>query len=256
MKSHLNNIKLNGYTIIKNVIDKKKCNNLVNELNKITRKRINRKEYVGNNEYLILHNYFTYNNIFLDLLGIKKVKEILKKIIDDDYVLISSSARNRYKNKFVKYQVRATGGLGWHTDTRYLNGKKINPSLRFLVIIALENFNNYNASTIIVPKSHKKHRKPVRHKNYKNSKKLFLEKGSVVIFDSALWHKAGNPTDKSRWAIFSSYGPWYFKPYFQFNEIMKKKVNKLSKFQKKIFHFYSNPPIKFNTKNIATLKKD
>ena len=28
------------------------------------------------------------------------------------------------KNDLVKKKIRATGGLGWHTDARYLQGKK------------------------------------------------------------------------------------------------------------------------------------
>lgn len=255
MYKSLKDIKSQGYTILKKVINKKQCEDLVKELNKITKIRLKKNEYVGNNEYLILHNYFTYKSSFLNLLCLKKVNEILNKVIDEDYVLISSSARNRFKNDLVKKKIRATGGLGWHTDTRYLQGKKMNPSLRYLVIIALEDFNKFNASTLIIPRSHKKNNRPLRDKNYKNSKKIFLEKGSVVIFDSALWHKAGDPTENSRWAIFSSYGPWYFKPYFQFDKIMAKSYKNLTKLQKKIFHFNTTPPTKFNSSDIATLRK-
>lgn len=253
MKKNILEINQQGFTILKNIFTKKSCDNYIKKIEKIVKLRIKKKNYIGNNEYTIVHNFFSYEKSLLDLIAIKKIDKILKYFIDDDYVLISSSARNRSLNNFNIKKLKATGGVGWHTDTRYINKKKITPSLRYLVIIALDEFRLNNAPTLIVPKSHKLNHKPSRDKYYFKQKPLLMKKGSIAILDSALWHKAGESTDIRRWAIFSSYGPWFFKPYFQFHKIMQNKL--LNKFQKKLLHFNSIPPEKFNTEKIATLKK-
>ena len=46
----------------------------------------------------------------------------MNNVIDSDYVLISSCARNSFYDKSV-LTMSKTSGVGWHTDTRYVNKK-------------------------------------------------------------------------------------------------------------------------------------
>ena len=46
-----------------------------------------------------IQNYFSYDKKLLKFLFIKEVDEILKKLIDDNYVLINSSLTNRFNRK-------------------------------------------------------------------------------------------------------------------------------------------------------------
>ena len=72
----------------------------------------------------------------------------------------------------------------------------------------------------------------LRNFNYK-SKFLTGKKGDVVIFDSSLWHKGGMPSNLPRLGIFNLYGPWWIKPYFNFQKMIGKKGTKLNKFVRK-----------------------
>ena len=79
--------------------------------------------------------------------------------------------------------------------------------------------------------------------------------GSIIFFDSALWHRVGEPTKLSRWSIFNLYGPWYMKPRFRFADGMNSKIiKKFNKFEKKILHFNSTPPVN-SDKVFNTLQK-
>mgnify|MGYP003322451361 CR=1 FL=1 len=72
----------------------------------------------------------------------------MSELIDEDYVLISPSARNPRILKD-KNNGRKTSGFGWHVDSRVVkkNNSLIKPSLNFFAIIALEDFTTQNAST-------------------------------------------------------------------------------------------------------------
>ena len=62
-----------------------------------------------------------------------------------------------------------------------------------------------------------------------------MKSGTVCIMDTGIYHKAGNPSSKTRWSIFSIYTGWFVKPYFDYKKIFKK--FKLKENQKKNFTF-------------------
>ena len=100
---------------------------------------------------------------------------------------------------------------------------------------------------------------PKRNANYKH-KVLSLKKGNMIIFDSGLWHKGGESTNKSRWTIFNYYGPWWMKPYYSFDQMLgKNKLKNLNTDLKKMLHYYSKPPknsrIRANTLTSPVEKK-
>ena len=244
-----------GIVKIDNVFNLNSCERYKQRIIKIQNERINKKLYIGNNKYQVIENYFCYDDLLCELIYSEIIDKIMINLIDRDYVLISSSARNSYINPIIKDKCK-TSGMGWHTDTRYIQKKKINPSLIYTVIIPLEDFDISGGSTKFISGSHKKNFKPKREGKYSSSKNLTVNAGSIVVFDSALWHKAGEATKTSRWAIFTMYGPWFMKTYFQFDKIFKKK--KLKKFHPKIsqlLHFDSTPPIEHSLDNLATLKR-
>ena len=57
-------------------------------------------------------------------------------------------------------------------------------------------------------------------------KKIFGKAGDAVVFDSNLWHKGGESTENNRVSLFSLYGPWWIKPYFNYEKYLGKKNTK------------------------------
>ena len=96
-----------------------------------------------------------------------------------------------------------------------------------------------------MPKSHLiRNKRPKRFANYK-SKQILGKAGTVVIIDTGLWHKASKELSKNnRWSLFSYYGPWFMKPYFNFPDMLGKKYKeKINPKLQKILHYNSIPPV-------------
>lgn len=255
LNTALNDLLTDGIVKIENVFSKKKCEDYKNKIIKIQNDRIKKNLYIGNNEYQVIENYFKYDNKLFELIFSDVVDNFMTNLIDRDYVMISSSARNSYLNNKIKDKCK-TSGIGWHTDTRYIQKKRVNPSLIYTTIIPLENFDISGGATKFIKGSHKKDFKPKRNGKYPKSKNLIVEAGSLIVFDSAIWHKAGKATENSRWAIFTMYGPWFMKPYFQFDKIFKEKnLKDLHPKISQLLHFDSLPPLEHNSENLATLKR-
>ena len=106
----------------------------------------------------------------------------------------------------------------------------------------LDDFHETNGATHFIPKSHQYRSIPIRNKKYK-SKILSGKAGDAVIFDSSLWHKGGPSGNLNRFSLFSLYGPWWNKPYFDYEKMLgKNSFKKMNKKIKKLLHYNSRPP--------------
>ena len=243
----------NGFCIINNFYSIKKCNYFKKEILKILKERTNKSKYTGSKNSIVLYNYFEENLKLSELVYNKKLDNILSSIIDAEYVLNNAVVRNisNYRPKSKKFKnVIGTTSL-WHTDSRFIQNTAIYPPINYLLITPLENFNKANGATKYVPNSHKilKRRKNQKIKNFKY---LEAKQGSLIIMDVNLLHKAGDPSHLSRWSVWNKYSPWFVKPYFQFDKIIKNK--KISKKLKKILHFNSIPPENYTSRRSTVTK--
>ena len=167
----------------------------------------------------------------------------MKNLIDEHYVLLNSNIINR---KIDNNIISNRGNMGekWHTDTRLIGKRSLEPEIAYIIVTMLEDFTNKNASTEYIKGSHKKNVNEISKitKNKSKIKKLTGKSGTIAIFDSKLMHRGGASTERSRWSIYSYYGPWFIKPYFDYRQMLGKRILKLPKSLKKILHFYSTPP--------------
>ena len=238
----INILNKKGYLILENLLNKKKTKIFKIKLEKILKKRLKNKEVIGHYDNQVLYNYFKEDKSLLSLIHFPKVDLILKKILEPNYVLQSTSAQNRIKGKISKkinLKKKYLIGSTWHTDSRYLNNIRLNEGFSYLVIIALDSFTKKNGPTQFIENSFKNRIRPKRR--LKNSyKELIMKEGSVCIMDTGMWHRAGKSSLNSRWSIFSIYSGWFVKPYHNFQNFLHK--NKIQKKYKKLLHYYSQPP--------------
>lgn len=242
LNKKLKKLENNGYIILEKIFKKKETLKIKIKLEKILNSRIKKKQVIGHKSNQIIYNFFVEDKSLLKLIDIPQVDKILSKILEPNYVLQSTNAQNRIQNK-IKKEVKIKNaykiGATWHTDSRYLNNKRLNKGFSFLVIIALDAFTKLNGPTKFVEKSINFLKKPKRRSNYRY-KELLMKEGSVCIMDTGMWHKAGDSTANSRWSIFSIYTGWFVKPYFNYSGFLKK--NKINKRYKKLLHYNSTPP--------------
>ena len=237
--SKISSLKNKGICILKNIYSKNETTKFKKKLELVYKKRLKNKGSVGSSSNQLLYNYFYEDKSLLDLIYNEKIHQILEKVLDKDYVLQSTNAQNRVYKKTGSKKGEEIGGT-WHTDSRYLGGRRLFKGFSYLVIIALDPFTKSNGATRYIPNSFNNLKKPERRlspKYEKLSKEIIMDSGSVCIMDSGMWHKAGKSTFSSRWSIFSIYTGWFVKPYYDC-----RKLKNIKKVFKKLLHQYSTPP--------------
>ena len=247
-------IQQEGLIIIKKVFSIKECDLIKNELDKTLNIRLNKGHYCGNNNNQVLDNYFMDNRSLLKLIYQEVTDKLMRILIDEDYVLISPSARNRRILNNENFG-DITSGHGWHTDARYVGGKGVKPSLSYMAIACIDSFTKNNGCTHYVTKSHLLNHKPKNREEKITHEYLVANRGDLVILDTALWHKVGDASEISRWGVFNTYGPWFMKPYHRFTEMFnEKEIRNFEPIIRQLLHYDSNPP-KDHNESMITLRR-
>jgi ectoine hydroxylase-related dioxygenase (phytanoyl-CoA dioxygenase family) len=240
-KKNLDIIKKDGILVLENFYDKDECKKLVRYSEKLLSKLKSKSKF---SKYCqVINSPFQYDSFFFKYVLNKRIDLFMKNLIDEHYVLLNSNIINRSIENDINSK-RGNMGEKWHTDSRLIGKRSLEPGISYIIVTMLEDFTNENASTEFIRSSHKKNishlSKITKDKN--KIKKLTGKSGTVAIFDSKLMHRGGASTKNSRWSIYSYYGPWFIKPYFDYRKMLGKKINTLKKPIKKILHFYSTPP--------------
>jgi hypothetical protein len=243
IKKHIENLENNGITFLNNQLSTSECNLYKKKFKKII-DNFKSKKIPINPECLMIRNPYRHDLSLSKLIYNKTIDLILSELIGPDHILVNSTIINRRLTRDVSIK-SSNMGNDWHTDSHYLNGKRLEKGMTFVVITLFDDFTKKNGGTIYLPKSHKKRSIPNRNGNYeKNSKIIQAKAGSIVIIDGGVWHKGGNPANEDRWSMFSYYAPWFIKPYFRFPEMLGKEFGKkTNKYLKRLFHYNSTPPL-------------
>ena len=243
LEKNIIQLKRSGITTIEGAYTKKKCNLIKIKLDTII-KKFHKQKILGANKYSqVIVNPFRHDFSLIEIINHKKVDNILKNVLDENYVMVQCSVNNRKIRDDLPERSIKNPGSDWHTDSRYLGGKRISSGFGYLVILMLDEFSEDNSATRYVKKTHLSRTIPNRSQNYK-SLPITGKQGSIVILDSGMWHRAGTPTYNSRWSMFNLYGGWFMKPYYRYWDMLSKsQINKLTKVQKRLLHINSVPPL-------------
>lgn len=238
----LETVRALGLIVLEEVLTADECLRCQERLDRQVEARIARNSYCGNDAYQVLDNYFQTDLALLDLIHQDVTHEVMRRLIDDDYVLISPSARNRRVMAGRSFGTK-TSGVGWHTDSRFIGGKGIQPSLCYMSILAIDEFAATNGATHYVPGSHLSYTRPPDRDAGLDFECMLVPRGGMVIFDTALWHRVGPATTDSRWGVFNTYGPWFLKPYHRFTEMFsQEQSDRFSPIVRQLLHYDSIPP--------------
>lgn len=241
----------NGLCCVPDVFGQDACRLYCDVLDKTVAEVAAKGGYFGSRKTQVIYNYFAHDERFYQLFAHDLINSVMTELIDKDFVPISPSARNPRQDPDLPSD-GVTSGEGWHVDARVSNprtGALFRPSFAFYAIVALEPFRRENAATHYLPKSHLEYRKPTDRNGDYPYEVMEADPGSIMFFDSALWHRTGVPTDKSRWSIFNMYGPWFMKPYFRFREnFTADQIARMPPVVKRMLHLHSVPPIDPNTR--------
>ena len=233
---NIKDIEKKGYSIIKSGLDSKSLKKLLKILN-LEYKKIKFK-YRGlparDKNDRIIYNLQNKNYEFVKILSNKKVVEICKYFLNDDYFRLIHNSKPNYILNY--YNARSSGDkLDLHIDSHIpYKGKKI---YMMQVAFILEDQSTKNGCTIVKPKSHLSGK--YCNRKDKKLKKILAKAGDIVIWDSRLWHGTeANISGKSRWSLIATFSSWWIKQSMDITKSLPKKIFDKANINEKIMLGY------------------
>ena len=238
----------NGVVIVNNVLTKKKCKDLIKLLDynytKYSKYFYNEKKVSKISARFgakVLDNLHNKNFEFVKLIDKKKILHLVK------HFLQKGSYLNKGEIICQDFGARTPTGITkpqqLHNDARIVGTK-------FPIMVntmwALDPFTKDNGATRYVIGSHKSLNFPKNGKKYNKEIIIELPIGSVIIFNSQVWH-GGSKISKNnirRWSIIIRYSRWFYKTSFDFYKNTTSKIFSLmNNTQKDLLGFRFVPPI-------------
>ena len=137
-----------------------------------------------------------------------------------------------------------------HRDIRTHMG---DVKLMVQMLVLLDDFTEENGATYLLSGSHKEDQKPEEGFFYANAHRALGKKGSIILFDSNLWHAAGvNQTDMPRRALTISFTRPFMKQQldyprflgYEYGEILSEDMRQVLGYKSRVpanLHEYYQP---------------
>ena len=249
---HLTQLRDVGFVRIAGVFDPRFIAGCKAELEQALAGRRSPAHMLTSSTSVHVHNFFLYGASLRRLLFGAELQTIHKGVFGPSYCLRNAVASTIHANAAGDDNpLHSPIGAGWHRDTpqfhdRDAASRVIGSECTYQVIVAIDPANPVN-STKLLPGSH---RAPIAgHRladadlqalvEQRGLADLLLQPGDVAIIDDNTFHKAGLPTDQSRWMLFCSYTPWFVKPYFDFTTVQ---LPDMTPYEAHCLHKTSIPP--------------
>ena len=214
MDEHIENLKINGFTILETDFQKSELLSIRKEIVRTRKKYINKfglKTLENKNEFFTVRapSHFTDSNIFLKLYSHKKLLKILRKYIENKFLLIQ-------QNIIFNPPKKEYGAGRWHRDLPYQHFISSKP-LVTNALFTVDDFLKVNGSTWVLSGSHKFENFPSHTFVKKNALQLTAKAGSFILLDAMVFHSGGiNLTNKERIGINHVYGIPFFAQQIQY----------------------------------------
>lgn len=191
-----------GYTIIEDVISAQELLALRKELDKvylIQEMEIGEENLKLINEENLVRAPLAYSELFAQLASLQDMMTYVRKILGNFFVL-------HLQNGVINMPSEEHHQSSWHRDLPYQNWTSSEP-LGCNVYLCIDDFNNETGGTYVLPFSHQFNAAPSKHYMEKNAVQVNAMAGSVILFNSMIYHKAGynKSVDKIRRGINQMY---------------------------------------------------
>jgi ectoine hydroxylase-related dioxygenase (phytanoyl-CoA dioxygenase family) len=194
LRSHAARIREDGYTVLERAIDPELVEALKAALARIEREHgagYAKTSFEGLNT-LRVNNLLVHGEVFWRVPLHEQALAIAEQVLDRELLLSSFCS-------LVLGPGQAAQPM--HEDTQQIPLPRPHVALAVNAIWALSDFTEANGATRVVPGSHRFDRAPEYGKHY-DSVAATMPAGSIMLFDSALWHGGGaNTTGERRWAL-------------------------------------------------------
>ncbi len=191
-----------GYTVIENVISKQELNSLRTELDdiyKVQEKEIGKENLKLINEENLVRIPLAYSELFVKLASRKDMMAYVEKILGSYFIL-------HLQNGIINMPNEEHHQSSWHRDLPYQNWTSSEP-LACNVYCCIDDFNSETGGTYMLPFSQQFNSAPSIQYMEKYAAQVNAPAGSVILFNSMMFHKAGynKSKDKTRRGINQMY---------------------------------------------------
>ncbi|MBK8397936.1 MAG: phytanoyl-CoA dioxygenase family protein [Leptospiraceae bacterium] len=182
-------IKINGFTIIEDVISEQNLilyRKLIDQVYKFQEEEFGSENLNKIKERNMARCLIAYNDEFLKLSLIPVVVELIKFFIGDYFIL-------NLQNAIINTPNEKHHQSSWHRDLPYQNWVITKP-IAMNCLITIDPFSKETGSTEVVPFTHNLEEIPSEEYCERHKISVTAPAGSAIVFNSMLFHRAGNNT--------------------------------------------------------------
>lgn len=194
---HLENLAIKGFSIEENILSENICNDLTKRLAIVYQKQeenFTKEKLEKIQELNVARMPFFYDDAFFELFLNPLVLELAESVLGKVFTL-------HLQNGIINQPQKEHHQVSWHRDLPYQDWV-ISKPLAFNAFYCISDFTNENGATFVLPHSHKIDYFPSEQFVKENEQQIVAPKGSVIFFDSMLYHRAGlNLSNQVRYGI-------------------------------------------------------
>jgi|TARA_B110000046_G_scaffold94279_1_gene102174 ectoine hydroxylase-related dioxygenase (phytanoyl-CoA dioxygenase family) len=188
---------LNGYCIVEEFLDRRECDVLISKLEAVYKQQENEfgsEKLSIINELNVCRMPFLYDDYFLKILSNDWVVKLFEEYVEGKLIL-------HLQNGIINQPKIDHHQASWHRDLPYQDYVVSKP-IGLNAFYCLTEFNPNNGSSVLLPMSHKMEVFPSEDYLKKNAIQLNVRKGTLILFDSFVYHKAGvNNSNEIRYGL-------------------------------------------------------
>ncbi len=194
---HQENIKIKGFSVEPEFLEPAVCDDFAKRLEEIYQQQetsFGKENLKKINELDIARMPFVADRLFFKLFMNDTVLKLAERVLGKHFHL-------HLQNGIINRPAKEHHQSSWHRDLPYQDWV-ISKPLGFNVFYCLNDFTATNGATFFLPYSHRLEYFPSNEFVRENEFQIVAPKGSVIFFDSMLYHRAGfNSTPTTRIGI-------------------------------------------------------
>jgi|APSaa5957512535_1039671.scaffolds.fasta_scaffold74711_2 ectoine hydroxylase-related dioxygenase (phytanoyl-CoA dioxygenase family) len=235
---YVEEIRTNGFAIVENALNEDELigyREKIDAVYQVQEADFGVDKLKSINEKDICRMPLKYDDYFINIATNKIVLEIVEKFLGKFYILsLQNAIINRPQEKHHQ--------SSWHRDLPYQNFTISNP-LSINALFCIDKFSKETGSTVVVPYTHNTEILPSDKYIAKHSTVVTAKAGSVIVFDSMLFHKAGyNSSNIIRRSVNNQYQIPLLKQFYDFPEALNGKFSD-DEFLKQLLGYTSKTPM-------------
>jgi ectoine hydroxylase-related dioxygenase (phytanoyl-CoA dioxygenase family) len=194
LDQYIEELTINGFSVIENLLSEEELVIARKKLDDVYAKQVNEfseKELDSIQELNLARMPFAYDEYFLKIATNEKLVHVIQKFLGNYFVL-------HLQNGIINMPKQGHHQHSWHRDLPYQDFVISRP-LAISCLFCLDNFDASTGGTIVLPHTHKVDQMPSQQYIDKFATQITAKAGSVILFDSMVFHKAGyNTSDQIR----------------------------------------------------------